>query len=160
MRRLAVLSLLFLGAIQAAAQQTASAPPEAATDLQTSGFASHWKSVTTGSIQVLTFSGDYIRFETIFPKAAAQAGAYARGELKHDPATGGYLGKFSSRVMSAASNPGASCDFTMMIELTLVTKDRIEGRKFMPPRGSKIDFKTCQFNKPKDWQEFTWKPAS
>jgi|HubBroStandDraft_6_1064221.scaffolds.fasta_scaffold1238424_2 hypothetical protein len=82
--------------------------------------------MNSGSIDVLKLSGDDIYFETILPEAAAKAGAFSHGELKHDPATGGYLGKFNARMVSSGSNPGASCDVVMMIELTLVTPERVE----------------------------------
>lgn len=121
-----------------------------------SGFASRWKSMTSGSIHVLRFSGDYIYGEAILPDAAAKAGAFSLAELKCDPTTGGYLGKTNIHVLNGS---GASCNFANLIELSVVTPDRIEGRTFTAPQGSKLDWGSCTFAVPSGWQSFTWIPV-
>jgi hypothetical protein len=121
-----------------------------------SGFATHWKSMTSGVTFVLRFSGDYIYVEAILPEAAAKAGAFVLSELKRDSATGGYVGKSNLHLVN--ENGSESCNFSNLIELTLVTPDRIEGRQFAPPRGSKGNWKTCEYADPKEWQQFSWIP--
>jgi hypothetical protein len=122
-----------------------------------SGFATHWKSMTSGANLVLRFSGEYVYVEAILPEATAKAGAFALSELKRDPATGGYVGKTNIHVVS--ENGTESCNFSRLIELTVVTPDRIEGRQFAPPLRSKGNWKTCEYADPNDWQQFSWIPT-
>jgi hypothetical protein len=120
-----------------------------------SGFPKRWKSMTSGSVRVLRFQGDYIYAELVLPEPAAKAGMFFLTETKKDGDK--YVGKTNGRVLKAEGGP--SCTVTWPIEFTLVTPDRIEGRVFMPPTNAKIDWDTCSYTPPADWQSFVWIPV-
>ena len=93
--------------------------------------------------------------EGVLPEAATKAGMFFLTETKKDGDK--YVGKTNGRVVKAAGGP--SCRLTWPIEFTLVTPDRIEGRSFMPPANAKIDWNTCSYTPPADWQPFVCIPV-
>lgn len=111
--------------------------------------------MTSGTVRTMRFQGDYIYAELILPDAAAKAGSFTLYELKKDGDK--YVGKTNMRVLRADS--GASCSLSSPIELTLVTPDRIEGRTIGPTLNAKIDWNSCSFSPPADWQSFVWIPV-
>ncbi len=119
------------------------------------GFPVRWKSMTSGSVRMLRFEGDYIYSETVLSEAATKAGMFLLMDVKKDGEK--YVGKENGRTVR--SDRGASCSVTVPVELTLVTADRIEGRGFAPPPNSKIDWKACTYSPPAEWQTLTWIPA-
>ena len=121
-----------------------------------SGFASRWKSMTSGTVRTMRFQGDYIYAELVLPDAAAKAGAFQLSELKKDGDK--YAGKANARLIRP--DGGASCSFSWPIELSLVTPDRIEGRVMSPPQTAKIDWTSCSTAVPADWQSFVWIPVN
>jgi hypothetical protein len=120
-----------------------------------SGFPARWKSMMSGTIRTLRFEGEYIYGETVLSEAAVKAGAFALMDVKKDGDK--YVGKVNGRLVR--QDGGASCSATRPIELTLVTPDRIEGRSFYPPLNAKIDWNTCTYALPANWQPFTWIPV-
>jgi hypothetical protein len=120
-----------------------------------SGFPSRWKSLTSGSTRTLRFEADYIYAEVVLPEAAVKAGQFFLMEVKKDGDK--YTGKINGRVVSAEGGP--SCSVTWPTELTLVTPDRIEGRTLGPSPNAKIDWNTCSYSPPPDWQPFSWIPV-
>jgi hypothetical protein len=128
---------------------------EAPSTTDNSGFASRWKSLTSGTVYVLRFEGDYIYSERIVPEDAAKAGVFFLTEFKKDGDK--YTGKTNGRVVS--SDRGASCSVGGPVELTLVTKDRIEGRSLSPPPNAKINWRTCSYAPPAEWRPFTLIPV-
>jgi hypothetical protein len=120
-----------------------------------SEFPKRWKSMTSGSIRVLRFEGEYIYAEQVLPEAASKAGMFFLLEVKKDGDK--YTGKTNGRLVR--SDGGASCPVTYATELTNVTKERIEGRGFGPPDNAKIDWQTCEFSLPSSWHEFSWIPV-
>jgi hypothetical protein len=120
-----------------------------------SGFPARWKSMTSGAVRTLRFEGQYIYGETVLPEAAAKAGMFYLLDIKKDGDK--YVGKQNGKLVRP--DGGASCSVAWPIELTLVTLDRIEGRGFFPPTNTKIDWNTCTFSPPADWQTFTWIPV-
>lgn len=136
------------------ARASIEAPESEASDAN-SGFPKRWKSMTTGTVRVLRFEGDYIYAEHILPEAAAKAGMFFLWEVKKEGDK--YVGKVNGRIVRA--DGGASCSVTWPAELTLVTKERIEGRSFSPPANAKMDWNTCSSSPPAEWQPFTWIPV-
>jgi hypothetical protein len=122
-----------------------------------SGFPGRWKSMTTGLVRTLRFEGDHIYMEVVLPSALVNAGAFSLGEAKKDGDK--YVGKVNSHMVEKVDGGGASCSGAAPIELTLVTADRIEGRTFSSPFNAKLDWKTCSYSLPADWQPFTWIPV-
>ena len=131
------------------------APESGASDAN-SGFPKRWKSLTSGSVRVLRFEGDYIYAEHILPEAAAKAGAFFLWEVKKEGDK--YVGKINGRIVRA--DGGAACSVTWTTELTLVTKERIEGRSLTPPPNARLDWDTCSYPQPAEWQSFSWIPVS
>lgn len=129
--------------------------PESETAGTGAGFPARWKSMTSGTIWTLRFEGEYIYGERVVSETAAKAGAFSLVEVKKDGDK--YVGKVNSRVVR--TDGGASCSGTWPTELTLITPDRIEGRAFAPPLTAKIDWNTCSYALPADWQPFTWIPV-
>lgn len=109
----------------------------------------------SGTIRTLRFEGEYIYGETVFSEAAVKAGVFTLMDVKKDGDK--YVGKVNYRAVR--QDGGKSCSDTRPIELTLVTPDRIEGRSFSPPLNAKIDWNTCSYALPADWQTFTWIPV-
>jgi hypothetical protein len=122
-----------------------------------SGFPVRWKSMTTGLVRTLRFQGEYIYGEAVLPDALAKAGVFFLMDVKKDGNK--YVGKVNSHIVSAPAG-GKSCSSESPIELSLVTPERIEGRVFSPPPNAKIDWDTCIYSSPADWQQFTWIPVS
>jgi hypothetical protein len=120
-----------------------------------SGFPGRWKSMTSGTIRKLRVQGDYIYSELVVSEADAKAGVFQLGELKREGDK--YVGSVNTR--DVRPDEGASCSATSPIELTLVTPDRIEGRAFFSPPGAKLNWATCSYSPPADWQSFVWIPA-
>jgi len=104
---------------------------------------------------VLRFEGDYIYAEQILPEAAAETGAFFLWDLKKEGDK--YVGKINGRVVR--EDGGAACSVAEPAELTLMSKERIEGRAISPPVGAKIDWDTCSLSPPAEWQTFTWIPV-
>jgi hypothetical protein len=129
--------------------------PKAETAGTNSGFPVRWKSMVSGHVRTLRFEGEYIYGEVVISEAAVKAGAFALMEVKKDGDK--YVGKTNAH--DVRTDGGASCSFAFPIELTLVTPDRIEGRAFTPPANAKIDWNTCTYSPPPDWQSFTWIPV-
>jgi len=129
--------------------------PESGAPDTNSGFPRRWKSMTSGAVRVLRFEGEYIYAENVVPEAAAKAGVFFLLEVKKEGDK--YVGKVNGRIVSTDGR--ASCSVTWPIELTLVTKERIEGRRFSPPPNSKTDWTTCSASPPAEWQPFTWIPV-
>jgi hypothetical protein len=119
------------------------------------GFPNRWKSMTTGSVRTLRFEGDYIYSETVLSEAATKAGMFVLMDVKKDGEK--YVGKENGRIVR--SDRGASCSFIWLMELTLVTPDRIEGRGLGPAPNSKLDWKACTYSPSAEWQTFTWIPV-
>lgn len=134
------------------ARASIEAPKSEGTD---AGLPARWKSMTTGSVRTLRFEGEYIYGETVLSEAAAKAGAFTLMEVKKNGDK--YMGKVNGRIVR--SDSGASCEESWPIELTLVTPDRIEGRAFMPPPNTKVDWNGCTYSPPADWQPFSWIPV-
>jgi hypothetical protein len=120
-----------------------------------SGFSTRWKSLTSNSDRILRVEGDYIYAERIFPEDAAKAGMFSLTDFKKDGDR--YTGKARVHILKTAAGP--ACSFTLPVELTLVTTDRIEGREFVPPLGAKLDWNTCTYSTSSDWQDFVWIPV-
>jgi hypothetical protein len=112
--------------------------------------------MTTGLVRTLRFEGEYIYGEVVLPEALAKADVFYLTDVKKDGDK--YVGKTNAHILSAPAG-GRSCSVTWPIELTLVTPDRIEGRTFAPPPNSRIDWDTCTYSPPADWQTFTWIPV-
>jgi len=109
--------------------------------------------MTSGNVQTIRLSGDYIYGERVMSEANAKAGMFRLMEAKKDGDK--YVGTVNSRMRN---QDGASCTTKMEWELTLVTPDRIEGRTMSPPSNAKIDWKKCTYSIPSAWQSFTWIP--
>jgi hypothetical protein len=145
--------------------QTAPAPvPETAASIEApkseapnteSGFPGRWKSMNSGAVRTLRVEGEYVYAEVVLPDAQAKAGMFVLTEAKKDGEK--YVGKTSKRLLNTQTGP--SCSVTNPIESTLVTPDRIEGRVFVSPPSEKIDWNTCSYSSPSDWQPFVWIPV-
>jgi hypothetical protein len=122
-----------------------------------SGFPSRWKSMTTGLVRTLRFEGEHIYTEMVLPPVLVNAGAFSLVEVKKDGDK--YVGKVNFHMVERVDGGGASCSGATPIELTLVTPDRIEGRTFSSPSNAKLDWNTCSYSLPPDWQPFTWIPV-
>lgn len=129
--------------------------PESETSGPNSDFPKRWKSMLSGTVRTLRFDGDYIYGEVALPETAVNAGAFSLIEVKKDGQK--FTGKVNARIVR--QDGGAVCPISSPIELTLVTKDRIEGRSFSPPPNATIDWKSCEFSPPATWQDFSWIPV-
>lgn len=146
-----------VGSQEASTPMAAITAPSIEASESTSGttdFPKRWKSMTSGSIRVLRFEGEYIYGEQILPEAASKAGVFFLMEVKKNGEK--YAGKINGRIVRP--DGGASCLVTYTTELTNVTKERIEGRSLGPPQNAKIDWATCEFAVPFGWQDFSWIP--
>lgn len=126
----------------------------ASTDANTQ-WPKHWKSMQSGSVRTLRFEGDYIYAEQVLPEDAVKAGIFFLWELKKDGDK--YVGKVNARILKEPGGPACAATFTA--ELTHVTKERIEGRTLSPSPNAKLDWETCQYSPPPEWQEFSWIPV-
>lgn len=122
---------------------------------ENASFPKRWKSMLTGTVRTLRFSGDYIYAEAVLPEAATKAGMFALTETKKDGDK--YVGKTNVHIVK--TDGSTSCSETWPIEFTLVTPDRIEGRSFMPPVDAKLDWSTCVYSPAAGWQTFSWIPV-
>jgi hypothetical protein len=129
-------------------------PPESEPAGPASGFPIRWKSMTSGTIRTLRFEGEYIYGEAVLTEAAAKAGAFGLMDVKKDGDK--YVGKINRR---SVSPDGKACSATLPIELTLVSRERIDGRWLVPPANARIDWSTCAFSRASEWQAFTWVPV-
>lgn len=129
--------------------------PNSAAPNANSGYPSRWKSMNTGMVRTLRVEGEYIYAETVVPEAAAKAGVFFLTETKKDGDK--YVGKTNGRVVKAEGGP--NCSISAPIEFTSVNPDRIEGRAFTPPLDAKLDWNTCTYSPPADWQSFVWIPV-
>jgi hypothetical protein len=129
-------------------------PPESTASGTSPDFPKRWKSMPSGTVRVLRFEGDYIYSEVVLPEAAAKAGIFYLMEVKKDGDK--YVGKVNGRV--ARQDGGASCPITTLIELTHVTKERIEGRGFGPAPNAQFDWVTCEYSPGPIWNDFSWIP--
>jgi hypothetical protein len=145
--------------------QTAPAPvPEAAASIEApkseapnteSGFPGRWKSMNSGTVRTLRVQGEYVYAEVVLPNAQAKAGMFVLTEAKKDGEK--YVGRTSEPLLKTQTGP--SCSVTNPIEFTSVTPDRIEGRVFISPPNEKIDWNSCSYSSPSDWQAFVWIPV-
>jgi hypothetical protein len=126
------------------------------------GFPARWKSLTTGTTRSLRIDGDRIYIETLLPEQARAVGNMIMGEVQK--AGDKYVGIIRQRIvcqyyrdyyMKWETN---QCAFEAPIELTSVKPNRIEGRVFAPPDGSKFKCNKCAFEKKSAWQSFVWIP--
>ena len=106
-------------------------------------------------MRTLRFEENYIYAESVLPDAVVKAGAFLLMDLKKNGE--GYVGTENGKIVRP--DGGASCPVSWQVELTLVTPSRIEGRGFSPPANAKVDWNTCTFSPPLDWQSFTWIPV-
>jgi hypothetical protein len=79
-------------------------------------------------------------------------------ETKKDTDSDRFVGKVNARVLKTASGP--ACNVNYPIELILVTPDRIEGREFVAPPNTKLDWDSCTYPAPSDWLNFAWIPVN
>jgi hypothetical protein len=152
-------------AISGQQPQTAPGPvPEAAASIEApkseapnteSGFPGRWKSMNSGTVRALRVQGECVYAEVVLPDAQAKAGMFVLTEAKKDGEK--CVGKTSERLLKTQT--GRSRSVTNPIKFTLVTPDRIEGRVFISPPNEKIDWKTCSYSSPSDWQPFVWIPV-
>jgi hypothetical protein len=130
-------------------------PPVPSVAGENMGFPPKWKSMTSGSIHALRFEPNYIYGEALLPEPAVKAGAFSLLELKKDRDK--YVGRGNFKVVR--SDGGASCSYQLPIELTLVTRERIEGNGQQPPSNAKLDWATCTWSIPMERLDFTWIPV-
>jgi hypothetical protein len=129
--------------------------PKSETAGSDSGFPARWKSMTTGEIRMLRFGGEYIYGEAVLPEPAAKAGVFGLMDVKKDGDK--CVGKINRRMVS--KDGSKFCSATWPIELTLVSPERIEGRRLVPQANAKMDWNTCTFSPTADWRTFTWIPV-
>jgi hypothetical protein len=120
-----------------------------------SRFPSRWKSMTGGDVRTLRFEGEYMYAVVVLAEAASKAGTFILTEANKDGDK--YVGKTNGRVLKTQSGP--ICPVADPIEFTLVTTDRIEGRSFTPPVGAALNWGTCSYSPPAEWQSFVWIPV-
>ena len=111
--------------------------------------------MNSGTVRTIRVEGEYVYAELVLPEPAAKAGMFVLTEAKKDGDR--YVGKTNGRLLRAETGP--SCSVSNPIEFTLVTPDRIEGRVFGPPPNAKLDWNTCNYSSPDDWQSFVWIPV-
>jgi len=153
-----LLALLLWAPPKSAGQEVpgSAAFPEPEKPAVNSGFPTRWKSMTTGSVRILRFEGDYIYGEVVVPEALARVGGGVEIMVKKEGNQ--YTGTVDARVVKP--DGGSACSESNPIELTSVTPTRIEGRAFGPPPGSGFDWSTCTHSISKQWNSFVWIPQS
>ena len=123
-----------------------------------------WKSLSASKIRNLRFEGDFIYGETVLSEEQKQV-QFDTYELKKDGQ--GYKGVIRSGgtcsylpILTVGQQYAQynRCKFERKIEFTSVTPNRIEGRGFVPPNGSKFDCRKCTYSKPDVWTPFVWIP--
>jgi hypothetical protein len=105
------------------------------------------------TLLVLARRAAYIYAEEILTEADAKTGLYFLYEFKKNEDK--YVGTFKGRVIDGSN----SCPVTFDVELTSVTRERIEGRMLLPQMTSKIDWNACQWSTTASWDEFSWIPV-
>lgn len=122
-----------------------------------SDYPAFWKSLTAGKVRNLRFEGDFIYAETVLSEEQKKL-QFDSFELKKDGES--YKGVIrSGATCSYYQNTQYNrCNFERKIEFTSVTPNRIEGRGFAPPAGSKFDCEKCRYSKPDEWTPFVWIP--
>jgi len=154
-----LLALLLWAPPKSAGQEvpgSVAALPEPEKPAANSGFPTRWKSMSTGSVRILRFEGDYIYGEVVVPEALARLGGAV--EIKLKKAGDQYTGTVDTRLVKYEG--GATCSESDRIELTSVTPTRIEGQALGPATGSKFDWSTCTHSIPNQWNSFVWIPQS
>jgi S1-C subfamily serine protease len=124
------------------------------------GYPALWKSLLSGEVRKLRFDGDYIYAETVRTDERRKLG-FDSYELKKQG--DGYKGVFrvgfscTYRDWRGLPTPN-QCSREDKIEFNSVTPNRIEGRIFGHPPGTKLDCKKCTYSKPPAWTPFIWIP--
>jgi hypothetical protein len=120
-----------------------------------SDFPSRWKSMTTGNLFTVRLGKDSLYAERILPESAVKAGMFFLTETKYDGEK--YVGKINGRMLKTEQGP--ACSISSEVEITSVTPERIEGRAVSVLPNSKLDWDTCAWSPPMDWQAFVWIPV-
>jgi len=129
-------------------------PPTSAADNSNPGFSTRWKSMTSGNLRTLRFTGDYIYGEVVISEAATKAGMFSLMEVQKS----GEIYKGTSNIRQVRQD-GVACSYKEDVELTLVTPARIEGRGMSPPDNAKLDWTSCTYSPSPTWKEFAWIPV-
>jgi hypothetical protein len=119
--------------------------------------------VDTGSMYTLRFDGDYIYGEKDQPEDFRKLGIFRTFEAKKGADK--YAGKIHFSSAWWRTNPyngekivTERCTFEFPIEISLVSRNRIEGRESIPPDGTKPDKKKCTIPGDRVWQSFAMIP--
>jgi len=127
------------------------------------GYPTKWKSLTTGTVRILRFEGEYIYIETLLKEEEQKLGFFFLAEVKKQGDK--YVGTMRQRVVSWQTSTltgekivTKSCTLEWPYELTYISPTRMEARGLLPPNDAKLDFKKCTFNKKPEWQRFVWIP--
>lgn len=123
-----------------------------------------WKSMNSGSINLVRFEGDYVYAEKVFSEEERRLGISTLYELKKQGNK--YIGSLREhwvwwKVYFNLPNEKFvtdRCTFATSVEISSVTPTRIEGRGLFEVKGAKLDKKKCTWSKPLAWEDFVWIP--
>ena len=131
-------------------------------------YPSRWKSMTSDNRYVLGFDREHIYVERLFSEELKSEGRFERSDLIKKG------NKFEGEIRARHFGPGnwfitqitmkqsvRSCIGTLLMELSVVTPSRIEGRALIPrtDKKDKIDWKNCTYHdKDLEWLPFVWVP--
>jgi S1-C subfamily serine protease len=128
-------------------------------------FPNRWKSITSGTTNILRVEGDHVYVDTVVPDEQRQAGAFNVIELTKsgDKYVGRWRGNFVCSWIAFTPFVGRQqqvnrCGYDVPIEFTLLTPTRIEGFSEIYPPNVKFDCRKCRWEKPRVRQSFTWIP--
>jgi S1-C subfamily serine protease len=122
-------------------------------------FGTRWKSLFSGTTNILRRDGDRVYVETVVSAEAKAAGAFGIAELSK---TGDkYVGTVRQARPCEWDNWTSGqnlCKLEDPVEITLLTPTRIEGAAMVYPKDAAFDCKKCQYKKKGVMTPFVWIP--
>ncbi len=122
-----------------------------------------WKSAKTGAVWSVRIQTDHLYAEKEEPEEARKLGAFQTLETKKKGNK--YVGSIHTSYVHWVMNRitgekivNKSCTVDFLVEISVVSSDRIEGRQFLPLPNAKFDSKRCRFLGDPAWQDLVLIP--
>lgn len=127
-------------------------------------FPARWKSLENGTTKTIRRDGDRVYVETELPSALKDQGCFNLAELQKvgDKYTGTVRFRCVCQYTRGLGVYARTLTNTLNeqydVEITTLGPTRIEGRANQPPLGTKLDCAKGKYEKPNEWQNFSWIP--
>lgn len=126
------------------------------------GVPRRWKSLASGTTKIVRVEGDFVYIETVLSEQFAAAGGMILAELKKQGEK--WTGSVRSRIPCSTGDgvwtriKPKTCSFEHPMEITGLTRSRIEGTVVGPPSDAQLRCRPCTYSEPDAKQEFVWIP--